>query len=69
MSVEVVHEKDSGEEVWCLQIVEDCVFCRKGTRFWWRNGCMPVCPTCAGRSSITEDVCVKLAKKEGYGPL
>ena len=68
MSVEVVHEKYSALGEFPL-IREECVFCSEDTRYWWREGCMPVCVVCAGKSSITEDVCVELAEKEGYGPL
>lgn len=65
MSVDVTREHI---EEYC-GITEDCVFCARGTRYWWRDGCMPVCRECASRPSITDEVCVALAEEEGYGPL
>ena len=69
MSVRVTNEKEGMSDAGFPQIVEECVFCSEDTRYWWRNGCMPVCAACAEKPSITEGVCVELAEKEGYGPL
>jgi len=67
--VKVIHENESGWDVWFPKILERCVFCDEETRCWWRDGCMPVCRSCAEKTTITADVCINLAKKEGYGPL
>ena len=48
-------------------ILEECVKCKSETRYWWGNGCMPLCQLCA--SIVTDEWCHEHAKREGYGPL
>lgn len=67
MPVKVVREhREEDPELYVLAI-EDCVKCEKPTRFWWADGCMPLCPDCA--KTVTDLWCYNFAKKEGYGPL
>jgi len=46
---------------------EQCILCHTRTPFWWADGCAPLCPRCA--SKTTDRSVYVMAEKEGYGPL
>lgn len=47
--------------------IEKCVKCDKETLYWWREGVMPLCQSCA--LDVTETWCYNYAKKNRFGPL
>lgn len=53
MPVSLIHEDDCdlslAEEFALTQVVEDCIFCEKPTRFWHASSNSPVCPCCAAK--------------------
>ncbi len=64
MSVQVMKETDPE----LLRYgIEKCVRCDVQTLYWWADGVMPVCPSCA--SKVTRSWCLGKAKELGYGPL
>lgn len=67
MAVEVTKEvRDDAPHLYDLAI-EECVKCESSTRYWWADGCMPLCPKCA--ETVSGRWCYEFARKEGYGPL
>lgn len=64
MSVQVVKETDPN----LLSLgIEKCVKCDTETLYWWANGCMPLCPSCA--KTVTREWCIQFASENKYGPL
>lgn len=48
-------------------MVEVCVICHRFTRYWWGEGCAPLCPSCA--EAATHEEMMRRARALKLGPL
>lgn len=57
MPIPVEHEDVAGLQTWGLgldRVLERCVFCGTGTRYWHKLTNNPVCECCAGAKEVSE---------------
>lgn len=68
MPVTVVQESQEFKRAaGCIgDLLENCAFCRRPTDFWYANGWIPVCETCAKKK--TDSYCVGYSIKHKYVP-
>ena len=52
MPIKVIEEEPEMIEI--FQVYEECVFCRKTTKFWHETSNTPVCPDCAATHTETD---------------
>ena len=65
MPVKVKHENSFLKSY--SNITENCIGCEKETRFWWGDGCCPLCIKCS--QLIDYEFMKVFCQENGYGPI